>query len=160
MFSVANTTVSLLLILVSSALVVWNRHAWLSAKNGLPVGESGAKDSTAALKYAQRDLAFAWRQFRRRIQVSLMIGIVGIAILIGQFFESPTTVAVFWTGVILLLFWILALAMADILATQQHYGRVHRGHVAEQTRIQAEILRQSSKSSSDVPRDCETAADQ
>ena len=160
MFSIANSSVSLLLILLSLVLAVWNRKAWLSAKNGLPAGGKGLADSAANQRSAQRDIAFAWRQFRRRVQASLMIGLVGIAIFVGQFLETPRTIATFWAGVILLLFWILALAMADILATQQHFGRVHRGHVAEQVRIQAEMLRQSNSSPGELPQNCETAADE
>lgn len=165
MFSIANSSLSLLLVLVSAGLVAWNRKAWHSAKdpsttNGVPAGTAGVADSAGEITSTQPEIAFAWRQFRRRVQASLMIGIVGIAIFGGQFLESPTMIATFWAGVIFLLLWIVALAMADILATQQHFGRVHRDHVAEQMQIQVDILRRGNPASRKTPRDFEATTDE
>lgn len=85
---------------------------------------------------------FAWLQFRRRVQSSGMIGLVGLGIFIGQFIRSPVVWVFFWTGIALLLVWILLLALADAFATQQHFGRLRRQEFADHVREQAKLSRQ------------------
>ena len=126
MLSVTFTLVSLALAAVSALLMVWNWRSWkVACDAGLDEDE----------------LNFAWRQFRRRVQASAMIGLVAVAIFIGQFVESLLVRAFFWAGVVLLLFWILLLALADVLATQQHFGRIRRRDLADQVKLQVQIRR-------------------
>jgi hypothetical protein len=84
---------------------------------------------------------FAWRQFRRRMQTSGMIGLAGLGMLAGQFIRAPLLLVFFWAGVMLLLLWVVLLALADVIATQQHFGAARRQNLSEQTRAQAELRR-------------------
>jgi MFS family permease len=85
------------------------------------------------------------RQYRRRMQTSAMLGILGAAILIGYlltiWLRSPAFTVIFWIGVILLLFWTCLLALVDIWATKHHFNRQHDHCLVEQAKLRAEIQR-------------------
>lgn len=84
------------------------------------------------------------RRFRRRMQTSALLALVGVALIAGQKISPrlwPTTYVLFWCGVMLMLFWVVLLAGADVAATRVHVGRLHRQRAAERSRLQAELLR-------------------
>jgi hypothetical protein len=108
-------------------LIRWHRTAWLTA-------------SGEALDEKQRK--FLHDQYRRRMQASGMIGVIGIAMFIGQFLSRWPLVNVFhWTGVFLLACWVILLAGADLLVTRNHLGRIRRDQILEAMRYYAELQR-------------------
>lgn len=85
------------------------------------------------------------RQFRRRMQTSAMLGILAVALLVGQLIKRlplpPLAVFVFWGGVLLLVAWLALLAVADIVATKHYFGKLRRDFLIEQAKLQAELRR-------------------
>ncbi len=84
------------------------------------------------------------RQCRRRIQSSAMIGLVGLAILVGHFMRppvSPLLAGLYWIGVILLVGWTGLLALLDMLATRLFYANAHQANAVEQVRLKAALRR-------------------
>ena len=129
MFSVETTLFAILLIIASVALVRWHRRVWQAAK------ESGAE---AAEK------EFLHRQCRRRMQASGMIGVIGLGMFIGQFLDRWPLVKLFhWSGVLLLVLWMLLLATADLIVARQHFGRIRRDHLLDEMRYQVELHRRT-----------------
>jgi len=127
MFSALTTAFSVLLVVLSGVLIVSHRRAWRRV-------EEEDRD--------EKQREFARRQKRRRIQASGMIGIVGAAMFVGQFLANmPLLMGFYWSGVILLVLWFLILAIADVVATQQHYSRLRRDIMIEEAKLQAEANR-------------------
>jgi len=125
---VAYTIVSLILIALSAVLIAMHRHVWHRSQN-----DASADD-------VERE--FIRNQCRRRVQASGMIGVVGVAIFIGQFTgKYPLLWVFYWGGVILVLFWIILLALGDAIATRAYYQRVRRKDLNEQAQLHAELRR-------------------
>lgn len=125
MYSVLTSVVAVLLVALSGGLILWHLRARrMNPHDELPEAEQ----------------EFARRQFRRRLQTSVMIGIVGAAMFGGQF-VGRLWLGAYWLGIILVLFWVVLLALGDALASQQHFRRLHRQNMAEQVKLQAEIRR-------------------
>ncbi len=80
------------------------------------------------------------RRFRRRMQTSGLLGLLGIAILIGYFIKPPmasVVVAVYWASVLLTVAWMLVLAFFDAISTQMHFNRIRRRNEGEQALLEA-----------------------
>jgi hypothetical protein len=88
---------------------------------------------------APEEREFAASQYRRRVQTSAMIGLVGVLLFAGQWVEHPIGVLVYWLAVVLLVVWIMLLALADVVATRTHFSRLRRGSLVEHARLQAEL---------------------
>lgn len=91
-----------------------------------------------------RELDYHRRQFRRRMQSSAMLGLLGIAVLVGHFIRPPLpvlVVVIFWACVILLIVWLMLLAVADVVSTRMHFGQLRRHFQSEQTNLHAQIGR-------------------
>jgi uncharacterized membrane protein YgcG len=94
------------------------------------------------MEAAERD--YHWRQFRRRMQSSAMLGVLAVGIFVGQWVSEvarPAIVFIFWGGVALLVLWVAVLAVTDILATKYYYGRLRQGFLVEQAKLQARLRR-------------------
>jgi hypothetical protein len=101
-----------------------------------------------------RELDYRRRRFRRRMQSSAMLGILGLAILAGHFIRPPLpvlAVLIYWACVILLVFWLMLLAMADIISTRLHFGQLRRHYQSEQTRLHAQIGRMTKAAGNGKP---------
>jgi hypothetical protein len=66
---------------------------------------------------------FAWRQFRRRVQTSGLLGTVGLAIILGEVFPWPAAKLVCWGAALIFTVWMMLLAGADYFATRLHLSR-------------------------------------
>jgi len=122
--------VSLLLLAAAAGLMTSHARTWRSAREEpLEPGE----------------LEFCRRQFRRRMQTSAMLGLLGVAIFVGQvltlWIVSRLFVALYLAGILALLGWVVLLALADILATKYHFGRLRDNYKIEQAKLQAEVRR-------------------
>ena len=126
-------------ILLAIALLVSHWRTWRSA---------GLHSTNESERSYQR------RRFRRRMQTSAMLALAGVALVIGQLIPPqahPSLFVFFWTGVVLLLFWVVLLALADAAATRSHVGRLLRERTAERSRLEQELLRLKRRKSDDLP---------
>ena len=135
--------VSLLLLLVAIGLMLSHLHAWRRVRRR----KSSADDDTET-KLEAEEFDYRRRQFRRRMQTSTMLGLLAVAILVGQWLESqtgsPLWELAFWGFVLLLVVWICLLALVDAWATSYHFGRIRQNHTMEQARLQAQVRRAQS----------------
>ncbi len=97
------------------------------------------------------DLDFLRRQFRRRMQASGMIGLVGVAVIVGIWVTHTVTAAIYWSVVILIVLWIGMLAVSDLINTRYYYGQLAQKHVEEHARLTAELHRIKSRDSNGKP---------
>jgi UDP-N-acetylmuramyl pentapeptide phosphotransferase/UDP-N-acetylglucosamine-1-phosphate transferase len=119
---------ALALVLTSAALISWHlrmRSVWQEQE--MP----------------DRERDFRRRQFRRRIQTSAMLGVLGVAIFVGQLLMGRVHWVLFpiiyWSCVLLLVLWLALLAVADMVATNFYYSREKSEFAAEQAKLQAEL---------------------
>jgi len=126
----ATSLVALITVAAAGGLLVWHRRVWQRAQG-------------PAIEPAERD--YRWRQYRRRMQTSAMLGLLGLAVLAGRLMMllhiSPTLHLIYWGAVVLLLLWIALLALVDAWATQFHYGRIRDRFAVEEVRLKAELRR-------------------
>jgi len=107
---------SLALLIASVVMVVVHLRAWRTADHG-------------GLAEVERE--FQSRRFRRRLQTSAMLGVIGLLVLgelwLDRLFKDDLPRLLYWSGVGLLLLWLLLLAASDWLASRQHYrGQLDR----------------------------------
>lgn len=89
-----------------------------------------------------RDRDFRYRQLRRRVQSSAMIMLLALGLEAALWIKGPPWLYSTVLGLVLvLLFWVLLLAMADVVATKYHYGRIRQQYQLEQVKLQAELRR-------------------
>ncbi len=123
------------LLAVSIGLIVWHIRCWYAAtRRGLTGSE----------------LDFVWRQFRRRMQASVMVAMLSVLIFVGAFIENagvPLGLTV--VGILILTIWVVLLALADMVATRQYYGRIQSKDLVEKAKLQAELWHLKKKESGD-----------
>ncbi|MCS7306591.1 MAG: hypothetical protein NZ602_15975 [Thermoguttaceae bacterium] len=99
---------------------------------------------------ASRDLPdpeerdYRHRQYRRRMQTSGLLAGAAVALLVGQWIPEtvPRTFRIiFWGGVVLVVFWVILLALADIVAIYHYYGRLRTSYLVERAKLQAQLRR-------------------
>jgi hypothetical protein len=92
------------------------------------------------------------RQYRRRMQASAIIGIVGIALFVGITFflgeqslipwvEDVVVIFTYWLAVVLITIWMALLALVDVWATRRYLNCIHENDLLEQTKLHAELHR-------------------
>jgi len=119
--------VSFFLLLSAVGLMLLHRRTWRLARR---------EESDAG------ELDYRRRQFRRRMQTSGMLGLVAVALCVGQLIGGPPLWMIgFWAGVLLLLCWIGLLALVDVWATKIHFGRMKQAYLVERAKLQAEVHR-------------------
>jgi hypothetical protein len=125
-----SVVVGLVLCLSSAGLIAWHIRTW----KGLQQAEIDPRE---------RD--FRRRQHRRRMQTSGMLGVLGVAILVGQglmiWVTSRTFLVVYWSGILLLVLWVALLALADMAATSFYYSREKSNYIVEHAKLQGELQR-------------------
>lgn len=129
------------LILTSLLLMAWHAKSWREADHG---------------GLSERDAEFFRRQYRRRLQTSGMLGMIGVLILGHQWIPDNTTLALYWTGVLGLLVWTVLLAAGDFAASRLHYGRQMVDQQTEHLLLQREIEKFRNETTSletDPPKD-------
>ena len=92
-------------------------------------------------KFGQAEYAFAWNQYRRRMQTSGMLVSLAVFIFVGQFVRPPLVAVFYWFGVLVMVIWIVVLALRDLSASQRHYSRLSRSNQAQQDQLKTEIKR-------------------
>jgi hypothetical protein len=121
---------SVLLLLAAAGLIGSHVRTWRQVQDLAPGAEP-------------RETEFRWRQFRRRMQSSAMLAILAVAMLVGHWVTldaaGAVVFSVYWGCVVLVVFWLMLLALADVVSTRQHFGRLHAGQVVEKARLEAEM---------------------
>ena len=84
---------------------------------------------------------FYRRQFRRRIQVSAMLGLLGILLGIETWVERPLILAVVGLAMLILLLWIMLLACVDAFASRMHFDQIRSDYIVEQAKLEAQARR-------------------
>lgn len=131
------------LVLVSIATLGIARHL-RNRRDNLPDHATWYADALAepevkedpAVPLSQRDFQeterdFYRRQFRRRMQGSLMLGAVGLLLPLGGFIDDGILNLVYLAVLLALVGWMLMLGVADLVATRHHFERVREHLLAE-----------------------------
>lgn len=93
--------------------------------------------STRRHAIPEAELAFYRRQHRRRMQINLLIALVGCAAIASIWIKSTYWEAVLWSVLILVVVYIVVLAFLDALSAQRHYTSVsRRNRQAHQAELQ------------------------
>lgn len=122
------------LVTISLGLIIWHIRSWREADHG-GLGEA--------------EHSFHARRYRRRLQASAMVGVIGLLLLGELWLKDPRVMLLYWSGVVLLLVWLLLLAASDWLASRLHFrGQLNRLQ-QERSLLQADIdkLRRERKKS-------------
>lgn len=117
---------SLLLLALSVALLVMHRRSWLAVR-----------DSANSQKHEKR---YALAQYRRRMQASGMIAVVGIAIGMGPLVpQRPGSYTLYLGALLVACLGLVLLAGLDLWATRQHYRRMRSEQMTEQIKSAMEL---------------------
>ena len=133
--------VSAAVVFGSLVLLAWHVKAWREADHG---------------GLSERDYEFFRRQYRRRMQSSGMLGIIGLLILGHLWVRDNSMLALYWTGVLGLLVWPVLLAASDFAASRVHYGSQVADQQTEHLLLKREIekfRRESQSPETDPPKD-------
>jgi hypothetical protein len=123
---------SLALIGLSGFMLDWHRRSWYTAERD---------ESLSA-----RERRYALSQYRRRMQASGIIGVIGAAIGIGPLIpHRPWPIALYLATLAGPCLGLIVLAAMDAWATRQHFARLHSQHVAAQVKLVQELSQDSSK---------------
>jgi len=93
---------------------------------------------------AANDLAFRHGQFRRRMQASSLLAMVGPTMLVGLQVppdRSPRVYVALWFTVLLATCWIGWLALVDAVASARHFRRLSRERAAARAKLKSELNR-------------------
>lgn len=115
---------------VAVALLVRHGRVWQRAR---------------AANLSAGDLKFAFAQYRRRMQTSAMLAVVGGMIGGGPWVIAPLAVLLYWLGVIVLVVWIVLLAGADMLATRMHFAQLETEQHLKQVKVHAALEAEQQK---------------
>jgi hypothetical protein len=108
---------------------------------GLMISHAMARRSQTMSALDDEERTYLARRFRRRMQASALIGVVGVAVLGGLWVDRPPGEALYWCGVFLLVIWILILAGADAASTQSFFREMQSRRAAEHVALHKEIER-------------------
>ena len=123
----SSALISLLLLGFAAGSMASHVRTWRRAKRQEPEEDS---------------FDYSRRQFRRRMQTSAMLGVLAVAIFAGQLITGPRLLLiVFWGATLLLVVWVVLLAVADMVATKFHFGRLRQTYIIEQAKLKAELRR-------------------
>jgi len=126
--------VAVVLCVSSAGLMAWHIREWKRLQS---------------MKIDPREREFRRRQYRRRMQTSAMLGVLGVAIFIGQLLmiwvTSRLFLVLYWSSVLVLVLWMALLALADMAATSFYYSQEKNNHIVEHARLQGELRRAREK---------------
>src|SRR5687768_14182747 len=124
MFSVY--VISLVLIGLSGVLLDWHRRSLRNAQHDAALNE--------------RDRRFALAQYRRRMQASAIIGMLGAAIGVSPLIpRTPLWMAAYVASLAGACACIMLLAMLDLLASQQNFRRLRSEQLTAEAKLAREL---------------------
>ena len=94
----------------------------------------------------EADRRFYFRQFRRRMQASGIILVIGVMVPVGDLLipwgkEDASVATLYWLFVLALTCWVLLLAMGDLFSTRAHSRAALSRLRSKQRKLQAEADR-------------------
>jgi hypothetical protein len=96
-----------------------------------------AQEST---ELSEREKRYALSQYRRRMQASSTIGVVGAAIAVGPIVpHRPGPMTLYLAALLAACAWIMLMALLDFWATRQHYQRIRSEQMTAQIRLAMEL---------------------
>ncbi|WP_425614822.1 hypothetical protein NA78x_004701 [Anatilimnocola sp. NA78] len=133
-----SVALAVVLVLTSIVLVIGHLRAWRAADHG-GLGE--------------QEREFHSRRFRRRVQASAMLGVIGLLLVGDLWLRTGWPALLYWSGVLLLLGWLLLLAVSDWLASRVHFRQQINRLQGERALIQADLdrLRNHHRSRTEPP---------
>ncbi len=101
--------VGTLLVLFGAGLIHLHRTSWFHRQLDADLSDD--------------DLTFFSKQYRRRMQTSSLLMLIGFLIVIGDspympWKSNPALFAVYWGGILLIAFWIILSAIGDMSASR------------------------------------------
>jgi hypothetical protein len=111
------------------------------ASAGLVAGHVLARRRRANDHLDDLERVYRVRQFRHRMQASALLGVVGLAVIGGNWVDGPPGEALYWSGVLMVVLWVLFLAGADAASTQSFFREEQKRQAAEHLALQKEIER-------------------
>jgi hypothetical protein len=118
--------VPLALIGLAGLLVDWHRRAWQAAQSDESLNE--------------RDRRFARSQYRRRMQASGLIGVIGATFGCYPLLpREPLPITIYATALVVAVGCILLLALLDVWATRQNFRRIQSEQLAAQIKLAMEL---------------------
>ena len=133
--------VGVVIFVFGAAMMRWHVASWRRQKND------------ASLDDFDRNHYFA--RYRRRMQTSGIIALLGILIPVGDSLLSlqnfPALFAVYWGTVLLLTLWIVLLAVGDVSSTKAHSNVALERLRQKQRELQAHAKRLKSRRSNGHP---------
>jgi hypothetical protein len=128
----AVVVISLTLLGLSGLLIDSHRRTWREARDSTTLPDA--------------DKRFARAMYRRRMQASGAIGIMGAAIGIWPIVDQqarPWSLLLYTAILLVACSWIMLLAMFDFWATRRHYQRVRMEQLAKQVQLAVEMASMS-----------------
>lgn len=127
--------VSGFLLICAAGLMLSHRRSWHQFRR-----RSARQDELDT-----QELDYRRRQFRRRMQTSAMLGALALALPVADWLttrsESTPLHLLCWSVVLLLVGWLGLLALADLVATKYHFGRMRHSYLVEEAKLKAELHR-------------------
>lgn len=101
--------VGTLLVLFGAGLIHLHRSSWFDRQHDADLSDD--------------DLKFFSKQYRRRMQTSSLLIVIGFLIVIGDspympWKMNPALFAIYWGGILLIAFWIILSAIGDMSASR------------------------------------------
>lgn len=129
----ASLTMGTALILLGAWLIRWHWAVWVQHRGQQADAKPAGDD---------RERRHFWLQFRRRLQISALMILLGVMIPLGDWLmvqkRNPLWLAIFWIVALVLALWIMLLAAIDWLATRM-YVRATRAALAGLDRKRREL---------------------
>ncbi len=123
---IATYIVSLLLIGLSGALLDMHRRSWHRAQ--------------ANKELAPAELRFALSQYRRRMQASGIIGVLGVAVGCEPLIpHEPVAFVLYLASILGACVAIVVLAAMDAWSTRQHFARLSSEQLAAEVKLAREL---------------------
>ena len=88
------------------------------------------------------DTVFRGRQLRRRLQISVLIGLCGVCMFAGTIFSPVKNAGFFvlaWGLATLFISWTVLLAIVDIMSINLHYKRINSKIKADEAKLRYEL---------------------
>lgn len=85
---------------------------------------------------------FLRRQYRRRLQISVLIGISGLCMFLGlhvSHITQPMRFLLAWGLAIIFLSWTILLALVDVMSIRLYFKRVRNKNLVEELKIRYEL---------------------
>lgn len=133
--------VGTLLVLFGAGLVHLHRTSWFHRRHDADLSDN--------------DLKFFAKQYRRRMQTSSLLILIGFLIVIGDapympWKLYPALFAIYWGGILLIAFWIILSALGDMSASRMRSAAMISRIQDQQRVLEKQIMDMKNKNQNSV----------